>query len=65
MKRITITSVDEIIDALQSGKILYDSFGGRYWMYKGIILSSDAEDDGAVVRINSHIDTNREYVYYG
>lgn len=34
-------------------------------MYKGIILSSDAEDDGAVVRINSHIDTNREYVYYG
>lgn len=65
MKRTTITSVDEIIDALQSGKIIYDNFGGRYWMYKGIILSSDMEDDGAVVRINSHIDTNREYIYYG
>ena len=65
MRKFAVTTVDEIIDALKSGKILYDDVGTKYWMYKNLILSADVEDDVAVVRINSYIDTNREYVYYG
>ena len=65
MRKFVVTTVDEIIDALKSGQILYDDDGTKYWMYKDFILSANVEDDGAVVRINSYIDTNREYAYYG
>lgn len=66
MKVTTIFGVDEVIKALNAGHILYEKNGTlKYWMYQGIICSSDMEDDEATVRINVSIMANQEFEIYG
>ena len=66
MKKILLRSVDEIIDALIEGRIIYPTNGTtRYWVYKGLVCMAEQDDDEAVPTINAHIDVNQDFYYYG
>lgn len=65
MKEIRVTGVDSILEALQEGRLLYNVEDNRkYWLYNGVILSRQYDEDGAVI-INASMDSNKEYWYYG
>lgn len=65
MKKVILRSVDEIIDALIEGRIIYTTSGTtRYWVYKGLVCMAE-QDDEAVPTINAHIDVNQDFYYYG
>ena len=67
MKKVVVTGAEEVINALQDGKILYldiveevDSY--KYWLYKGFICRSRSK--GNVEAINVPMPTLPEYEYY-
>lgn len=66
MKEIRVTGVDSILEALQEGRLLYNVEDNRkYWLYNGVILSRQYDDEDGAVIINSSMDSNKEYWYYG
>ena len=71
MKKVVVTGAEEVINALQDGKILYiDIFDGngnkidfvKYWLYKGIICKSVGNCTAST--INEHMLVLPEYEYY-
>ena len=65
MKKVFVSGVEEIINALQSNKVLYlDTDTGyiKYWMYKGLICTSI--DECAPCKIGLFMSALPEYKYY-
>lgn len=66
MKEIRVTGVDSILEALQEGRLLYNVEDNRkYWLYNGVILSRQYDDEDGAVIINASMDSTKEYWYYG
>ena len=63
-KEITINSVDELLDALKKYNIIYnEDYSVKYWLYKGFIMSADADDNDSTPTINDRIVFNQKFHY--
>lgn len=66
MKETRVTGAEDIIKALQEGKLLYTTEDKmKYWIYNGVILARKYDDEDSRVIINASIDSSKEYWYYG
>lgn len=68
MKKVFISGIEDIVNALQHDKVLYleDEINrghfSRYWMYKGLICQSI--DDCPTCKVGVSIYVLPEYKYY-
>ena len=68
MKKVSISGIEDIVNALQHDKVLYlenetnKGHFSRYWMYKGLICQS--VDDCPTCKVGVSIYVLPEYKYY-
>ena len=69
MKKVVVTGAEEVINALQDGKILYldiveemDFY--KYWLYKGVICKSIGRSKAVAINVSMPILPEYEYYYY-